>query len=322
MNYAYADLHCDTLYAAWRHGARDLSEVSGAMAGLDEVHRGGCGLQIYAIFMAEPDTDGFPGDEEYIRLLHEIFSNTMRDHGDIIARAESMADIARNAAAGKTSAMLSMEDGRAVQGNPENLRRFYDMGVRVMGLTWNAPNCFGFPNSTDAEEMGKGLTAFGKEAIPLMEEVGMVVDVSHLSDGGFWDVARLAKKPFIASHSNCRALNPHPRSLTDDMIRALADRGGVMGLNFLPGFLTADTEETHCSVDALAAQLRHRINTGGLGCAAIGTDFDGISGTFEIPSAGHMPELFDGLLKRGFTPYELDCISFRNVERVFRDTIG
>ena len=170
--------------------------------------------------------------------------------------------------------------------------------------------------------MAQGLTDFGKEAIGYMNDLGMIVDVSHLSDGGFRDVAEISRKPFIASHSNCRALNPHPRSLTDEMIRALADRGGVLGLNFCPAFLTENPEEENSSVDALAAQLRHRIRTGGLECATIGTDFDGISGSFEIPSADYMPVFFEALEKRGFTPRELEYVGWRNAERVFRETMG
>ena len=323
----YADLHCDTLYKAWRKGAEDIFQMDEAMADVSKIARGGCRLQLYAIFFPQPNKkteagDPFPGDEAYVRALCDIFARTVQRHPEALGRAESLQDVARNAAAGKVSGMLSIEDGRAVNGSFDRIRAFYDLGVRVMGLTWNYANCFGYPNSPDAAEMRKGLTPFGKEAISCMEEMGMLIDVSHLSDGGFWDVARLSRKPFIASHSNCRAINPHPRSLTDEMIRALADRGGVMGLNFCTLFQAEDPERRTCTVDDLARQLRHRIRVGGLECAAIGTDFDGIGGKLEIPSADRMPVLFEELEKRGFTPGELEQICWRNVERVFRETIG
>ncbi len=235
--FSYADLHCDMLYAAWRKGAGEMYQMDGTMADVSKIVRGGCRLQLYAIFMPDPDeirsfTRPYQGDDMYIKETHEIFMRTVQEHGDVFAAAGNIQDAARNAAEGKASGMLSMEDGRAVAGSFEKLRAFYEMGIRVMGLTWNHANCFGYPNSTDREEMQKGLTAFGKESIACMEEMGMLIDVSHLSDGGFRDVARLSRKPFIASHSNCRALNPHPRSMTDEMIRTLADSGGVMGLNF------------------------------------------------------------------------------------------
>ncbi len=321
-SYPYADLHCDTLYTAWKQKASDIFRMPAAMSDVSKLIKGGCRLQLCAIFMPPPDTPDFPGDEEYIQLLHGIFSATIREHGDVFAQARSMEDVARNTAEGKVSGLLSMEDGRAVQNSLNNILRFYHMGIRVMGLTWNAPNCFGYPNSFDAKEMKKGLTEFGKEAIPYMEDLGMLIDVSHLSDGGFRDVAHLSRRPFIASHSNCRALNPHPRSMTDEMIRTLADHGGVMGVNFCPAFLTEDIEQERCSVDALADQLRYRINVGGIECAAIGTDFDGIGGDLEIASADQMPLFFDALRRHGFTSYELDHICFLNVERVLRETIG
>ena len=327
VSHPYADLHCDTLYAAWKKGLEDIWQVDGAMADVSGIIRGGCGLQLYAIFMLPPEETEdpalrYPGDDAYIEKLHDIFMRTVQKHGDVFAAAGSMEDVARHAAEGKTSGILSMEDCRAAAGSFDKIRSFYQMGIRVMGLTWNQANCFGFPNSTDPAEMRKGLTEFGKEAVSCMEEMGMVIDVSHLSDGGFWDVSRLSRRPFIASHSNCRALNPHPRSLTDEMIRALADHGGVMGLNFCPEFLTRNTEQRNSAVDDLARQLRHRINTGGLECAAIGTDFDGIHGELEIGSADRMPDLFEGLERRGFTARELEHIRWLNVERVFRETMG
>jgi membrane dipeptidase len=326
-SHAYIDLHCDTLYAAWKKGAEDIFEMDGAMADVSKTIKGGCRLQVYAIYMPDPDSireagSRYEGDDAYIRSLHDIFTRTVRQHSSVFAAAGSIRDAERNAAEGKTSGMLSMEDGRAVEGRFEKIRLFHDMGIRIMGLTWNAENCFGYPNSTDPEEMQKGLTAFGKEAVSCMEETGMLIDVSHLSDGGFWDIARICRRPFIASHSNCRALNPHPRSMTDDMIRALADKGGVMGLNFCPEFLTRDPEQQQSTADDLARQLRYRINAGGLACAAIGTDFDGIGGELEFSSADRMPDLFEALEQRGFTPRELDHICRLNAERVMRDVIG
>lgn len=133
--------------------------------------------------------------------------------------------------------MLTVEDGRMVNGSFDRLEQLAKTGVRAIALTWNFENCFGAPNSRDPKIMSKGLSAFGKEAIEAMNELGILVDVSHLSDGGFYDVAKISKKPFVATHSDCRALAAHPRNLTDDMIRLLAQKGGVSGINFAPAFL-------------------------------------------------------------------------------------
>lgn len=208
-----------------------------------------------------------------------------------------------------------------MDGRMENLDRFYGMGIRLISLTWNAPNCFGAPNGSTG-----GLTPFGREAVSHMNRLGMLVDVSHLSDRGFSEVAELCKregKPFVASHSNCRALTLHSRNLTDEMIRAVADCGGVIGVNFGPEFLEQGQPRfrRESRGAAIAAHLRHMIRVGGVGCAAIGTDFDGISGRLEIGSAERMPLLFEALEREGFTQDETEGIAFRNVERVLREVL-
>ncbi|MBQ4425590.1 MAG: dipeptidase [Lachnospiraceae bacterium] len=323
--YPYIDLHCDTLLRAWLQGKPTLVELTDTMTDLKKLRAGGCLAQCFAIFLRSIDyiakANDYPGDEIYISDLHRIFVQTEKEHGAFFARVESAEDLEALRASGKVGGILTMEDGRAVQGRMENIKRFYDMGVRILALLWNHANCFGAPNSRDPAVMNTGLTDFGKEAVPYMEYLGMGIDVSHLSDGGFWDVAQLAKKPFFATHSNCRALNPHPRSMTDEMIRALADKGGVMGINFCPEFLTKDITRTDAKIDGIAAQLRHRINVGGLECAAVGTDFDGIEGELEIPDASHMPRLFEELAKRGFTADELEHIAYRNTERVLKEIL-
>ena len=325
-HWPYLDLHCDTLSHAFFRGEQSVSDLPSAMADVKKLSAGGCAGQLFAIFLptftgGEPEAPLYPGDEAYIRALKDIYDRTLEENQEILGKTESLADFLRNRNEGKISAVLSMEDGRAAEGRPENLERFYAMGVRVLGLLWNAPNCFGYPNSPDPEIMGRGLTDFGKEAVSILEGLGIGIDVSHLSDGGFWDVAELARKPFFATHSNCRALNPHPRSMTDEMIRALADHGGVMGVNFYGAFLHADVSRLDSTVDGIARQLRHRINVGGLECAAIGTDFDGIHGELEIPDASRMPELFEALADRGFTDDELEHITHLNAERVLRDIL-
>ena len=230
-------------------------------------------------------------------------------------------DIRTNMSAGLSSAVLTMEDGRAVDSSLDRLRQFYDQGFRAIALTWNMENCFGYPNSRDPEKMSLGLKSFGKDAVRYMQELGILVDVSHLSDGGFWDVAELCQKPFIASHSNCRALSPHPRNLTDEMIRALADKGGVAGLNFLPGFVEADTNADYSSATSIAKQARHMADVGGIECVAIGTDFDGFSGGAEISDCTKMDLLFTALEKEGFTSRQLELIARDNILRVMDDAV-
>ncbi len=147
------------------------------------------------------------------------------------------------------SALLTLEEGAVCEGSMEKLHAFYDRGVRMMTLTWNFPNEIGFPNIHMPENGGepdftvpeteRGLTEFGFDLIEEMQRIGMIVDVSHLSDAGFYDVASHAKKPFVASHSDARSVCRAVRNLTDDMIRTLAEKGGVTGLNYCADFLHA-----------------------------------------------------------------------------------
>ena len=309
----YIDLHCDTLHRAWELQAQDISALQGSMVDVERLEKGGCMAQFFAIFMMpqpiEPDSD----DDGYIHALLEIFHTSTHDK---LALARNLQDYRRNRETGKISGFLTLEDGRAVRGSMERLERFYERGIRLITLTWNYANCFGSPNSFDAAVMAQGLTPFGKDAVRRMQELGMLVDVSHLSDGGFWDVAELCKEPFVASHSNCRALNPHPRSMSDEMIRALADRGGIMGVNFCPNFLGRNIRDNTSRAEDLVHHLRHMVNVGGLECAAIGSDLDGIEGKLEIGSADQMPLLFQTMERAGFHESEIEQIAWKNAERV------
>ena len=219
------------------------------------------------------------------------------------------------------SAVLTMEDGRAVQGKLENLKRYYDMGFRALSLTWNYHNCFGAPNSKDPAVMAQGLTDFGKEAVEYMQELGIAIDVSHLSRGGFWDVAKICKKPFIATHSNAYELSPHQRNLKDEQIKALAAAGGVTGLNFCPQFLQPDTVSNVSTAELLAKHARHIADVGGVDVVGIGSDFDGIEGKLEISDASKMQMLADALLKEKFTYDEIEKIFYKNVLRALGDII-
>ena len=320
----YIDLHCDTL-TDWidRGEDRDLYDFPEKMADLKRLKEIGAMGQFFAIF--------FPPEEENTRCLTddyifshsvELFHRMAARYPEIVAPAYSWEDLMQNHQNGKLSAFLSIEDGRAVAGDMTRLDSFYEMGVRCMALTWNfgpinVPNCFGYPNGPQYRDYG--LTDFGKEAVAHMQELGMLVDVSHLSDRGFLDVADCTRKPFIASHSNCRSVCGHLRNLDDDMIRILADRGGVAGLNFCPDLTVKDS--ACCSADDLAKHVWHLLQTGGEDCIALGTDFDGIGGTVEVDSPTKMPLLFDALSKCGLTGRQLDKFARGNVMRVLKDTL-
>lgn len=324
------DMHCDTLMLAYfrdhdKPADADIFETPGSID-LDRLHRSGAMAQFFAAFLPSKkmfERWGVPqiSDDDYISFCKQILDNSVAKHSDIAALACTAEDIRKNYAAGKTSAVFTLEDGRAVDGKLENLKRFYDMGVRAISLTWNFENCFGYPNSTDPAIMNKGLTDFGKEAVAYMQQLGMLVDVSHLSDGGFYDVAKVCTKPFVATHSNARVVSPHPRNLTDDMLRTLGDAGGVAGINFCPQFLSADLTCKDSRAADMAANARHMADVGGMDCVAIGTDFDGFFGNLEVSDPTKMDILAQALKAQSFSDDQIDKIFSGNVLRVMDEAV-
>ncbi|MBR1851888.1 MAG: membrane dipeptidase [Lachnospiraceae bacterium] len=323
----YIDMHCDTLMLGFFRQAEDIYEIQDTHINVKRLLEAKADAQFFAAFFPKPGEDGMthfgkmPPDLEYFAALRKLLFDTIEKHPDEIAFAGNWADLQANRQAGKVSAFLTIEDGRAVNGSFEQLQKFYEQGVRLITLTWNFENCFGAPNSTNPAVMQKGLTEFGKEAIEVFNEKGILIDVSHLSDGGFWDVARITRKPFVASHSNARSLSPHPRNLTDEMIRALAEKGGVAGLNLNGPFLQEDISSHTSTVERMAAHVEYMYQVGGEDIIAIGTDFDGIGGELEIQHPEQLEQLFAALQKKGFSERLLEKFRRENVERVIRETL-
>lgn len=321
----YIDMHCDTLAEALVRGKQTAFSLNGTMLDVSRLQKSGAKAQFFAMFLPQrnqPDWFGLetmPDLSELMQMMYQIYQNTMDECKDIIAPARSYEELKRNEAAGKISAFLTIENGYPILGKMENIRQYYDMGARLITLTWNDANCLGYEHSMNAEKMKLGLTDFGKEAAAYMSELGILVDVSHLSDGGFYDVADIVKKPFVASHSNCRALSPATRNLTDDMIKVLANHGGVAGINFAAAFLNEDISEETSRVERMCDHIEHFIHIGGEDCVGIGTDFDGIGGKLEISDCTKMHLLFEALQHRGISEYVIDKIACKNVERVIKE---
>ena len=324
------DMHCDTIAALAQRGREGWSLAkNGLHVSLEEMEKGDYLLQNFALFVAvEEGRDPW----EQVLSLAGCFERQMELCGDRIAPVRTFSDIRRAEKAGKMCALLTVEEGAVCRGSLENLERLFDRGVRMMTLTWNYPNELGFPNVTMPAEGGepdffcpqtqKGLTETGIEFVQNMQRMGMIVDVSHLSDAGFYDVLSCTDRPFVASHSNARAVCRNVRNLTDDMIRRLAERGGVTGLNFCPSFLEEGLEERGEDVlGAVVRHARHIVNAGGIECLGLGSDFDGIPTPKGLEGAGKLPLLDDALAKAGFTAAQRDKIFSGNVLRLYRDTL-
>ena len=323
----YIDMHCDTLYVALGRHIKSITQLDNSMLDIGRLLKSGVGAQFFAMFLSQ-QADGpmygyevLPPLEDVMQDMYKVFQQTLSENKETLAFAGSYRDYLENRKAGKLSAVLTLENGYPVLGRMENLERLHEMGVRLITLTWNDPNCFGQNHSTDPTLAAKGLTDFGKEALLVMNDLGIIIDVAHLNDGGIADVCAISKKPFVASHSNCRALAPHSRNLTDEQIRLMANKGGVAGLNFCANFLNQDITDNMSRIERMCDHVEHFIKVGGCECVGIGTDFDGIGSTLEITQCTEMYKLFDAFHRRGISDDQIDRIRYGNVERVMKESM-
>ena len=324
----FIDMHCDSLSMLYFCDPEkaELFDSQYVSVDFNRMKIGGQMAQFFAVFLEPDETFEMLGIEkipveEYILKLRGYLLKNIETYSDIISFACNAEEIENNWKAGKVSAVLTMEDGRAVNGKLENLQRYYDMGFRALSLTWNQQNCFGAPNSKDIEVMKTGLTDFGKEAVIYMQELGMMVDVSHLSEGGFYDVAEICKKPFVATHSNCISICPHQRNLTDEQVKILGNKGGVAGINFGPEFLNENVKCKDSTVEKIVKHIRHMADIGGIECVGLGSDFDGIEGNLEISDCSKFYILEEKLREEGFTESDIEKIFYKNILRVMKDSI-
>jgi membrane dipeptidase len=309
------DLHCDTILALHKKGEEVHLDKNSLHIDIEKLRQGGVAAQFFAVFVKlEEHPDPWAAFQQISdRLFEELGCNP----GEIalVSSFPEMEDASRS---GKISAFLTIEEGEVVAGDPRRLEEAYSRGVRLVTLTWNYENSLGFPNF-QLTHRERGLKPEGKEMVERMNDLGMLIDVSHLSDAGFNDVAELSKQPFIASHSNAREQCDHYRNLTDGMIRKIADSGGVVGLNFCPAFLNG-TESA--SLDDMTRHMLHIRDVGGAEVTAFGSDFDGIHGELGIPHAGEYQKFIVALGRAGFTERELELAAHGNTRRVIRDVIG
>lgn len=328
------DMHCDTiaeLYYNHRDGGKQSVLDSPLHVSLEKMEKGGYGLQNFALFTHLERAGDRPF--EYCMKLADTFFTEIKAHPDKIGIVTNYQEIEENWKSHKMSALLTVEEGGVCQGELAFLRILYQLGVRMMTLTWNFQNELGWPNRKEQTSSGgisyvpdtlHGLTETGFAFVEEMERLGMIIDISHLNDKGIWDVFQHTTKPFVASHSNCRKLTPHPRNLTDEMIRKLAERGGVAGLNFCSAFLKEeepDTPEIMSGIQDMIRHIKHMKQVGGIGVIGLGTDFDGIENPVEISDASKMQKLAQALEQEGFTSGEIDAVFHDNVLRIYKEIL-
>ena len=320
------DLHCDTIMHFYE--GKHLDGLEGSHISMDKLSAGETLAQCFAIFVpthGSAERMGYPSDpKEYFNKAYATYQRELELCRDRLAPAYTVADIERNERAGKVSAILTVEDGVTLDGRIENVDDYFSKGVRMVALTWNYENSLGYPQDPDPEKHSLGLKPFGIDCVRRMNELGIAVDVSHLSEGGFWDVAKYSKKPFIASHSCCRALCDISRNLTDEQIRAVAESGGVVGLNYCNVFLhpiSDKFDDDYTAVSELIRHLRHLVSVAGAEGVALGSDYDGIGSRLEWGDCGGQ-QMFAQSIADAFGWETAEKITHKNALRALRDIIG
>jgi len=300
------DLHCDTLTECFYRGVSlgwNTLHVD-----LKRGHRYTPWGQVFAVFI--PDT--VRGHEAF-RLCCRVLAFAREQEERFpqqlawVTTAEQLRAATKR---GQCAGILAVESGAAVAGDLRNIARLAEQGVRVMTLTWNGENEWGGGCATK-----NGLTAFGKRGMEELYRVGIVPDVSHLSETGFWDVAQVSDCPFIASHSVCRAVHEHPRNLRDEQIREIVRRGGLIGLNFCEAQLGGACE------DVLYRHLSHLLALGAEKNVAFGGDLDGCTLPNEWHGIACYERLFSYLLGKGVTERQLCGLFFQNAFDFFDNTL-
>lgn len=267
------DGHNDMLLKLLESGSNsDISTLKDCQVNLEKLQKGNIKVAIFAIYV--PSHFRFGLSLHQAMLMIDLFWQNFQKYSQHLSPILSTADLLKVKTEPKIGGILSLEGGEVLEGNLGNLRNFYRLGVRALTLTWNNRN--ELADGVGEGKYAQGLSKFGHQVVETMNQLGMIVDVSHLAEKGFWDVLSASKAPVIASHSNSRTLCNHPRNLWDQQIKGIADQGGVIGVNFYPPFVT---HKKDVDLGAVADQIMHLLNVGGCNCVGLGSDFDGIDST-------------------------------------------
>ncbi len=305
------DMHCDTLYELNKHRDKRLRQ-NDLMIDLEKMGKSDYLCQNFGIYTnLQSQYDAL----DHVMDCIDLFYNEIEANSDLIAPARNKADIVENFHNGKMSGMLTLEEGDVIHEDLAILRNYYRLGVRMIALSHNLENNLTSPHTTH-----KGLSKFGRAYVQEMERIGMIIDVSHMSDECFYDVLEMTTKPFVASHSNARTITNNSRNMSDDMIVKLAERGGVMGINFYAPFLNSRASTSR--VQDMVKHILYIKDLAGIDCIGLGTDFDGIDCKLELKHAGEMKKLESALRKAGLTEKEVEKIFYKNVLRVYEKVLG
>ena len=298
---------------------------------LTALREGNVGAQFFAVYVAASYVNGNRSAWRTLEMIDTVRRDIIGRYPNDFALATTADDIERIHKQGKIAALMGIEGGHAIEDSLRLLRDYYELGIRYMTLTHSNTNGWA-DSSGDMDKPGvehhNGLTDFGKQVVREMNRLGMMVDISHVADKTFWDALETSSAPPFASHSSCRALSNVPRNMTDEMIIALAKKGGVVQVNFSCDFLsqkTADAEKSganpvpRATLADVAAHIDHIVKIAGVNAAGIGSDFDGVSCTPEgLDDVSKFPNLTRALLEKGYSAEDIRKIYGGNFLRVMR----
>ena len=303
--YNIIDLHCDTITALYKQNKSLLR--NDLHLDVQKLVKGQYLLQCFAIFLNK-------GETIYdFNKYYEYYNQQLELNKIYLEKILSYNDILKIKSDNKIGAMLTLENGDIIT-NLDIIDYLYSLGIRMITLTWNYQNLI----SSSNKDENNGLTDFGKKVINKMNELGIIIDVSHLSDQGFYDVIKLSNSPIVASHSNSRYICNNKRNLTDNMILLLHENGGVMGMNYYKDFLTNQNIDT---IQDIVNHIKYIKELGCIDNIALGSDFDGIETPNELSSCDKMNLLYECLIKNGFKENEIEKIFYKNIMRVFKKVL-
>lgn len=305
----YIDMHCDTLTVC---GGENHFLRGGGQCSAEKLLSSGCAAQCFAVF-----TEGGDKAYEYFSLYDKI----LKGHGDLLCPVLCHGDLSRAQSEGKLGCILTVEN-LGFLNSPRDIPELSRLGVKMASLVWNNENQFAysnlvFENGAPSFELreSRGLKPLGFKAVEMLDECKIIVDISHLSDGGAEDILRGRKIPVVASHSNCAKVCNVSRNLTDFQLKRIADCGGIVGVNFCPDFVGGEIFEGTLS------HILHVIDVAGEDTAALGSDFDGIPSPEGLEDCTKINKLFEKLSDK-LSPRVLEKVLYGNFTRVFKDVCG
>ena len=306
------DLHCDTIMKLIDYPSNGDLYRNTWKIDIEKLQKAHSKVQDFALFINLGDTNDPYGRYEAMRNL---CTSQIHHYGEHIQNVLSYQDVESVYETGKIGALMSIEEGGVLGGDLDKLKQAYQDGVRLITLTWNYPNGLGEPH---CGEQHKKLTPKGVEFVEAMQDLGIIVDCSHLNDAGTEQLGDILDVPFVASHSNAREVTAHTRNLPDNLIKLIANKGGVIGLNFAQAFLGTSPISR---IEDIVKHGLYLINKGGEDVVALGTDFDGIKPDTEIKDTSEMYRLYDAFKEAGLSVEQCEKLFWKNADRLLKEIL-